>query len=68
MRAQLETALSRSSTNLHWIQRADGLQQLEIRAGFRHASMLLRNPNGSVDRRCLSDVSAAARMLDGPPP
>jgi hypothetical protein len=49
--------------NLQQHERSDGLRELEVVRGFRHASVVTRAPDGSRRMHCLTQENEAVRLL-----
>jgi hypothetical protein len=64
LRSQLELSLTRAPDRLEWVERADGLKQVEQVRGFRHATVLLRRPDGATTSHCIRHAREAVALLD----
>jgi hypothetical protein len=60
---RVRTDLARSSQSLRKQARTDGITQLKVESGFRHATIVVRAPDGSRRARCTDQPEQAARML-----
>jgi hypothetical protein len=63
-RKLLEEQLSHAPTNLHGIERDDGVQYVRVVNGFQHATMVVRTADGALEQHCVDDARAALRLLD----
>lgn len=57
------SALSRSAGDLEPRTRSDGLRELKLVRGFRHATMVVRDKDGSRRIHCVDDADEAAQLL-----
>ncbi len=64
VRAQAREQLSRAPEGLERVQREDGTTALRVVSGFRHASFIVRNRDGSTSQRCFEDAEQAVRWLE----
>lgn len=62
-RAVIEQQLSRSSANLRFVERPEGVRQVRIMGGFQHATIVVRAADGGLARQCVSDVRQARELL-----
>jgi hypothetical protein len=62
--ARVRQDLSRSERGLERRRRPNGLVQLDVKQGYRHATIAVRQPDGTVRARCVEDAEQAARMLE----
>lgn len=60
----VRTALSRTPSQLAARQRSDGIKELQIMAGFQHATMIVRAADGSRYIECADDAERAAELLE----
>jgi hypothetical protein len=63
--ARVRADLSRSTLGLRMSERPDGLSRVEVTRGFRHATMVVRGPDGALHSHCVDHPAAAARLLTG---
>lgn len=64
LRARVERDLSRAPDDLRVVARPDGLQQVFVQRGFRHATIAVAAPDGGTSQRCLTDAEEAVRLLE----
>jgi len=64
VRARVERDLARSPDGLERVQRADGLEEVLVRRGFRHATLAVAGGDGGVRQRCLTDAREATTLLE----
>jgi hypothetical protein len=55
--------LARASQGLRTSVRNGGLTHVQVESGFRHATIVMRQPDGTRRVRCVDQPEQAARML-----
>jgi hypothetical protein len=68
LRAKLRASLSRSPSGMAAELRPSGVKLMRQNGGFQHATLVVRNADGTLGQRCTDDPSAAESALLGDAP
>jgi hypothetical protein len=63
-RRQIEQQLSRNPGNLRQFEPEDGVRRVRIESGFQHATVVVRNADGTRSQHCVDSAEHALRLLD----